>query len=102
TPQAIGWCPAPVAAERDARQGIPLGRGIRDVQLLVVGRDGRLAGIGELGEIRVRTPYLALGYLGEAELNRERFLADGDPAVRTYRTGDLGRYRPDGAVEFHG
>ncbi|MCP4654011.1 MAG: amino acid adenylation domain-containing protein, partial [bacterium] len=66
---------------------------------------GGLAGIGEQGEIRVRTPYLAAGYLGDAELTRERFPRnpwsdrDGD---RIYRTGDLGRYLPDGNVEFVG
>jgi len=86
------------------REILPLGRGMRDVQLLVLTRDERLAGIGELGEIAIRSPHLAAGYLGDPELTRERFLANpfgaGAPEDRLYRTGDLGRYRPDGEVEF--
>jgi acyl carrier protein len=81
---------------------------MRDVQLLVLTRDqrlaGSLAGIGELGEIAIRSPHLAAGYLGDPELTRERFLPNpfgsGAPEDRLYRTGDLGRYRPDGEVEF--
>jgi len=88
----------------ETREVLPLGRGMRDVQLLVLSRGQQLAGVGELGEIAIRSPHLAAGYLGEAEFTRERFLLNpfgsGDPEDRLYRTGDLGRYRPDGEVEF--
>ncbi len=89
----------------DARQVLPLGAGMRDVQLLVINRAGRLAGIGEVGEIAVRSPHLAGGYLGDAALTADKFRVnpftglDGD---RIYRTGDLGRYLPDGEVAFAG
>jgi amino acid adenylation domain-containing protein len=82
----------------------PLGRGVQDVQLLVLTSERRLAGIGELGEIYVRSPHLALGYL-DAELTRERFLTNpftGASDDRLYKTGDLGRYLPNGDVEFAG
>ena len=93
-----------------AKQSLPLGRGIEDVQLLVVNRSGRLAGVGEVGEILVRSPHLAAGYVGDPEGTAARFTANplGDPddagkrADRVYRTGDLGRYLPDGEVEFAG
>jgi amino acid adenylation domain-containing protein len=80
---------------------LPLGRGIKDVQLLVLNAAGQLAGIGEVGEIYVRSPHLAQGYLGDDELTRAKFI---DPSTRNqgarlYRTGDLGRYRADGNVE---
>src|SRR5690606_32306042 len=44
------------------------------------------------------------GYLGRAELTRERFLPDpfAGADARMYRTGDLVRWRADGAVEFIG
>ncbi|HJX27772.1 MAG TPA: amino acid adenylation domain-containing protein, partial [Thermoanaerobaculia bacterium] len=105
TPQAMGWWDEGV---REAGP-VPLGRGIEGVQLLVLNPAGELAGtlagIGELGEIVIRTPYLALGYLGDPAATAERFVADPFAAsdeVRAYRTGDLGRYRPDGAVTFAG
>lgn len=83
----------------------PLGRGMPNVQLLVLNHQGQLAGIGESGEIYVRSPHLSGGYLGDATLSAARFVTNPfthDPADRMYRTGDLGHYRPDGMVEFGG
>ncbi len=104
TPQAMGYyVVAPGTGAASER--VPLGRGIEGVQLLVLNPQGRLAGVGELGEIVVRTPYLALGYRGDDALTLERFVANPFTDAerdRVYRTGDLGRYLPDGAVEFVG
>ncbi|HEY0022717.1 MAG TPA: non-ribosomal peptide synthase/polyketide synthase [Longimicrobium sp.] len=101
TPQAMAFfrIPADLSAVGPA---VPMGRGIEGVDLLVITPSGALAGIGERGEIAVRTPYLSRGYLNDAELTASRFVPNpltGDPADRVYRTGDLGRYRADGAVE---
>ncbi|HEX2189490.1 MAG TPA: amino acid adenylation domain-containing protein, partial [Longimicrobiaceae bacterium] len=102
TQRAVGWFEVPAAFEESAaKEVVPLGRGIRDVQLLVLNAAGGMAGVGEVGEVHVRSPHVALGYLGEPALTAERFLAGplGRPDDRVYRTGDLGRYRPDGVVE---
>ncbi len=93
TQRAVGYH---VAEEDGPKEVLPLGRGIPDVQLLVLNPAGVLAGIGELGEVSVRSPHIALGYLGDPQLTAERFVAD------RYRTGDLGRYLPDGEVAFAG
>ena len=88
-----------------ARQVLPLGRGMKDAQLLVIHRAGGLAGVGEIGEIVMRSPHLARGYLGDEELTAERFQVNpftGEAGDRIYRTGDLGRYLPDGEVSFAG
>jgi len=95
TPQAMGWKSVETAENR-----IPLGRGIDGVDLLVLGRSGRPAGIGELGEISIRTPYLALGYLDDPAGTAERFVLA--VSSRLYRTGDLGRYEPDGDLVYAG
>ncbi|HEY2292939.1 MAG TPA: amino acid adenylation domain-containing protein, partial [Thermoanaerobaculia bacterium] len=95
TPQAMAWKtvePGPAPAR------VPLGRGIDGVDLLVLGRAGEPAGVGELGEICVRTPYLALGYLDDPAGTAERFAPA--PAGRLYRTGDLGRYLSGGEVTW--
>jgi amino acid adenylation domain-containing protein len=105
TPQAMGWRVADPAAGRRWADGVPVGRGIEGVQLLVLGRTGGLAGVGELGEIAIRTPYLAQGYLADPAATAERFPADPfsqPPGGRIYRTGDLGRYLPAGEVAFAG
>ncbi|HWN40735.1 MAG TPA: amino acid adenylation domain-containing protein, partial [Thermoanaerobaculia bacterium] len=93
------------AVSEGGKQVLPLGRGMEDVQLLVINRAGGLAGIGELGEIVVRSPHLARGYLGNAELTADRFQLNpftSQEGDRIYRTGDLGRYLPDGEVLFVG
>ena len=92
--------------EAALRRVLPLGRGMEGAQLLVVTAAGTLAGVGELGEIWVRSPHLARGYLGAPRATAERFAGNpwgaGEAWDRVYRTGDLGRYRPDGQVEFAG
>jgi acyl-CoA synthetase (AMP-forming)/AMP-acid ligase II/acyl carrier protein len=109
TPQAMGYYILPTPAEADdtsrIKQAVPLGRGIPGVQLLILGPSGQLAGIGEQGEIHIRSPYLAQGYLGDDGLTVERFKANrftGHEDDRVFRSGDLARYLPDGAVEFSG
>ncbi|HEU0054926.1 MAG TPA: amino acid adenylation domain-containing protein, partial [Longimicrobium sp.] len=105
TQRAVSYFPVPRPASALAKETIPAGTGIPGVQLVVRGPGGGLAGVGELGEIWMRSPHLALGYLGDAELTAARFAANpwtGDATDRMYRTGDLGRYRPDGVVEIAG
>ncbi|HEX3127631.1 MAG TPA: amino acid adenylation domain-containing protein, partial [Thermoanaerobaculia bacterium] len=84
------------------KEVLPVGRGMEGCQLLVLNRSGRLAGVGELGEIHMRSRHLARGYLGDKALTAERFLERADEGDRVYRTGDLGRYLPDGGVEVAG
>jgi acyl-coenzyme A synthetase/AMP-(fatty) acid ligase len=108
TPQAMGWFRVPDAPDWTGAgrpPATPLGRGIGDVQLLVLGRGGLLAGVGELGEVTVRTPHLARGYLNDPGLTEQRFIAcpfRRGSRDRLYRTGDLGRFAPDGTVDFYG
>jgi amino acid adenylation domain-containing protein len=103
TPQAMGF--HRVSAEPGGPDREPVGRGIDGVQLLVLTPAGRLAGIGEVGEIVVRTPYLARGYANDAAATAARFRENpfgGAAFGKVYYTGDLGRYRPDGTVEAAG
>jgi amino acid adenylation domain-containing protein len=106
TPQAMGWYETSARDADPARTDpVPVGRGIDDVQLLVVTEGGHLAAPGELGEIWIRTPYLAAGYLADAPLAAERFATNPftrDPRDRVYRTGDLGRVDADGIVSCRG
>lgn len=105
---------------------IPAGQGMIDVQLLVVNRTDRNVpcAIGEMGEIYVRSGGLAEGYLDPAAtaekfvtnwfgegVEREDTLVKTNPDAakywfgirdRMYRSGDLGRYLPDGRVECTG
>ncbi|MEU3934982.1 amino acid adenylation domain-containing protein [Streptomyces sp. NPDC029044] len=105
TPQAVSAYEVPVpgaGAPSGVPAEIPLGAGVEGAQLVLRNRAGRQTGVGELGEIHVRSPHLALGYPGSPEGTAERFLPAGPGGEREYRTGDLGRYRPDGTVQFVG
>jgi amino acid adenylation domain-containing protein len=80
----------------DPEPNVPVGSGAPGSRLLVLDDLGRPAGVGELGSIVVRGPYLATcaGHPG--------FVADPVPGHRRFVTGDLGRYRPDGTVTVAG
>jgi amino acid adenylation domain-containing protein len=61
--------------------------------------------VGVLGELHIGGASVARGYLRQPELTDERFVPDpfrADPGGRLYKTGDLVRRRPDGAIAFVG
>ncbi len=72
------------------------GRAPAGVQLRAVTLEGKEAGIGEEGEIRVKAPQLMKGYLDSA-LDAEAFDEDG-----WFKTGDLGRIDAEGMVTITG
>jgi non-ribosomal peptide synthetase component F len=66
---------------------------------------GQHAGIGELGEVVVRSPHAAAGYLDDPHATAARFVENplgGRSDDRAYRTGDLGRYASSGEVLLAG
>ena len=84
---------------------VPIGRPIDDVQVYILDDKREPVAIGALGEIYLAGVGLARGYLNRPELDAELFVAcpfGEDPAARMYKTGDLGLWRSDGAIEFHG
>jgi amino acid adenylation domain-containing protein len=96
---------SPQAEDGPGRNVVPVGRGMPGAQLLVLTKAQKLTGIGEIGEIYMRSPHLAKGYLGDPTLTEARFITSpftGQPDDRMYRTGDLGRYLSDGRVEVLG
>ncbi|MFJ7153502.1 amino acid adenylation domain-containing protein [Streptomyces sp. NPDC101118] len=74
--------------------------------LYVADARGRLVPPGVTGEIRVGGAGVALGYLGQPDLTAQRFTEDPHtpyaPHGIQYHSGDLGRLRPDGALEHLG
>ncbi|MFF3071770.1 amino acid adenylation domain-containing protein [Kitasatospora sp. NPDC057904] len=79
---------------------IPYGRPLRAQRFRVVDGFGRDCPDWVPGELWIGGAGVARGYRGAPELTGRRFVewAGG----RWYRTGDLGRYRPDGTLEFLG
>jgi non-ribosomal peptide synthetase component F len=60
--------------------------------------------VGVTGELHIGGPGLARGYLHRPGLTAERFIPNpfGPPNSRLYKSGDLARYLPDGAIEHRG
>jgi amino acid adenylation domain-containing protein len=80
----------------------PLGMALPETQALVM-RKEQPCGVGELGEIVIRSPFRTLGYLDRPEEQR-RFVRNpyGEEEDLLYYTGDLGRYLPDGSLSIVG
>ena len=73
------------------------------VEICIKDETGTLVPPGEIGEIVVRSRFLAQGYWNNPELTAEVFQTDPlDSSIRIYRTGDLGRWRSDGMLEHMG
>ncbi|RFU30750.1 hypothetical protein B7463_g5578, partial [Scytalidium lignicola] len=134
TSRAVSYFEVPSCARNPdfldkLKDTIPAGKGMENVQLLVVNQNNRaqLCQVGEVGEIYVRAAGLAEGYLGDQALNEQKFLmnwfvdnekwVEADkktskdelwrryykgPRDRLYRTGDLGRYLESGDIECTG
>jgi acyl-coenzyme A synthetase/AMP-(fatty) acid ligase len=82
---------------------LPVGRAVPDRTVIIADEDGKAVADGEIGELIVTSRFIGLGYWGAPELTKQAFGADGaDPEARVFRTGDLGRRRPDGLIEFVG
>ena len=82
---------------------IPIGYPIPDKDVLLLDEAGGEVGADVIGEIAVRSKYLALGYWGQPELTRAAFTPDPHGGEeRLYRTGDLGVMRPDGCLTHLG
>jgi len=79
---------------------IPYGRPLANQCYRVVDVQGRDCPDWVVGELWIGGRGVALGYHGDAELTAARFVTDR--AQRWYRTGDMGRYWPDGTLEFLG
>ncbi|RSM73383.1 non-ribosomal peptide synthetase [Amycolatopsis sp. WAC 01375] len=79
----------------------PIGAQIDGVRLLLLDQAGLPVPLGAIGEIHLGGAGLAEGYLGRPEETAAAFV-EARPGERWYRTGDLGRWRGDGTLEFLG
>ncbi|MEV8325610.1 amino acid adenylation domain-containing protein [Kitasatospora sp. NPDC056731] len=91
------------AATEDGERVSLIGRPFPGTRVYVVGPDGTPVPPGQAGEIAIAGGGLGRGYLNRADDTRHRFVrADFDPDGRVLLTGDIGRLRDDGVLEFLG
>ena len=93
---------------RDENERITIGRPINNTEIYILDRRRRLVPMGTVGEIYIAGDSLARGYLGRDDLTEAVFVnwstqnLAGAPAKRVYKTGDLGRWLPNGEIEYLG
>lgn len=93
----------PIGEVDPAWKSIPYGTPITNQRYYVVDATAHERPLGVVGEMAVASDVgLALGYLGDEERTRSRFVHLPETGERAYLTGDLGRYLPDGGIEILG
>ncbi|MFC4048032.1 AMP-binding protein, partial [Dactylosporangium siamense] len=95
---------ADLTAVDEVARATPIGGPLPGVSVRVLERSLRPVPAGGLGEVFIGGVGVARGYVGRPELTAQRFVADpfaGDGS-RLYRSGDRGRWRSDGQLEFAG
>lgn len=106
---------ASICVSGDASLDYPsrLGKAIGSVIWIVnESCDRYLVPVGTVGELLVEGPLLARGYLNDPKKTALDFIEDppwisqfqprSEKPRRLYKTGDLGRYNPDGTIDFMG
>jgi amino acid adenylation domain-containing protein len=82
---------------------VPIGKPIPNAQVYILHADKSLVPVGAVGEICIGGAGVARGYWNNAQLTAAKFI--DSPFVqgeKIYCSGDLGRWLPDGNIEFMG
>ncbi|WP_407306459.1 amino acid adenylation domain-containing protein [Desulfosporosinus sp. SB140] len=87
---------------KDANK-ISIGKPIANTQIYILDSNLKLLPVGVAGEIYIGGDGLARGYLNNHEMTRKKFIVNPYSAdAKIYKTGDLGRWLPDGSIEYIG
>ena len=82
---------------------VPAGYPVPDKRIIIIDDSGQEIGGTQVGEIAVKSQYLAMGYWNLPELTEKVFLSDPNGSKeRTFLTGDLGIMHPNGCLEYLG
>ncbi len=94
----------PIQSGEGQDRPIPIGRPIANTRIWILAPESdQLLPIGAVGEICIDGPGVARGYLNRPELTARQFVPHPlEPDKRIFRTGDRGRWLPDGTLEFVG
>lgn len=95
------WCTWGVVEPDGLGERLDIGKPIANTKVMVVAPDGRELPIGVRGELWIAGHGVALGYHGSPGLTAAKF-GEHPAHGRYYRSGDIGRWRPDGTLELFG
>ncbi|WP_332690623.1 non-ribosomal peptide synthetase, partial [Devosia sp.] len=104
--ETIAFTTTYALTEASLQMGVlPIGSPIANTRAYILDARQQPVPLGVSGELYIAGAGVARGYLNRPELTAERFLADPfstDSQARMYKTGDLGRWLPDGTIEYLG
>lgn len=80
----------------------PIGKPVENTNIFLLDESYKPVPIGLRGEIYIAGESLAEGYYHQPGLTEERFIENRLNGTRLYKTGDVGRYLPDGNIEYVG
>ena len=103
--EATVWCIAHQIGKNDIARIVPIGKAVADAKVYLLDKNLNLVPNGAVGEIYIGGPGLAKGYINRTDLSEKAFITNpygSESNEKIYKTGDLGRYRKDGAIEFLG
>ena len=104
-PTEVTVCASMHECDGEADGAPPIGRPIGNMRIYILDEHRQPVPIGVTGELYIGGVGVARGYLNRPGLTAERFLQDPfspDGSGRMYQTGDLGRHRADGNIDFLG
>ncbi|WP_422645980.1 amino acid adenylation domain-containing protein [Xenorhabdus innexi] len=84
---------------------VPIGYPIANTQIYILDKYQQAVPVGVTGEIYIGGIGVARGYLNRPELTAKQFIHDPFspyPDARMYKSGDLGRWLPDGSIDYQG
>jgi amino acid adenylation domain-containing protein len=86
------------------RWRVPIGGPVSNVRIHILDNQLRPVPVGAVGELYLGGVQVGRGYHRWPALTAQRFVADpfGPAGSRLYATGDHGRWRSDGTIEFMG
>jgi amino acid adenylation domain-containing protein len=105
TETVVGCAVYRLAKAEPCAAAVPIGRPISNTRIYVLLSDMQPAPIGVTGVLFVGGAGLARGYMGRPDSTAEKFMPDPFGNIsggRLYVTGDLGKHRVDGNLEFQG
>ncbi|MFS4481478.1 amino acid adenylation domain-containing protein [Hyunsoonleella sp. 2307UL5-6] len=102
--EASVWCIAHKIVPEDIdKKSVPIGKPVANAKIYILDTDNKEVPFGVVGEIYVGGQGLSNGYLNRPDLTKKAFIDNLPyPKERLYKTGDLGKYRNDGSIDFLG
>ncbi|TMM53766.1 amino acid adenylation domain-containing protein [Maribacter algarum] len=103
--EATVWCIAHKIVKEHLTATVPLGKAVANAEIYLLDEFLNRVPLGAVGEIYVGGVGLSGEYYKRPELTLKAYVENpfgNSPKDKLYKTGDLGRYRSDGTIEFLG